>query len=175
MLSKAEKKKFLAVALTCLRQPGEDRPIFSKDIPSDQELQDIKKGLLDGDIDEALLEKFFPMAYAGAVRDGVLRYYFVTHNREIRKLARYSDSGLIPWCTAYPGEIIGEEAGKTMVRLVDGRELLTDAECYPGITATRAEKGDRVLVHRGKIHLVLTGDEYAAALRLFEEGNQATE
>ena len=175
MLSNTDKKKFLAVALTCLRQPGEDRPIFSEDVPSAQELEAIKKGLQDGDVDDALLKKFFPMAYSGVVKEGVLRYYLVSHNREIRMLSRYSDSGLIAWCTAYPGEVITVEGNKLRVRLANGEELLTDAECYPGITAAHAEKGDRILIHRGKIHLVLTGEEYATALELFEEGNQATE
>lgn len=174
MMSTDEKKRFLAMALTCLRQPGDERPIFSPDTPTPGELEIIRKAINDGDIDEKLLERLFPMASKGVSKEGFMRYYFVTHNRAIRGLSRYADTGLIDWCTAYPAEVMGsgKKEGEWRVRLPGGKELATDTECYPGIVAGRVKKGDKVAVHRAKIHLVLSEAEYAEALRLFEEGKQ---
>ena len=59
MLSDLEKKNYLKIAISCLRKEGEKRPIFSPNVPTNEEIELIKKGLKDGNIEENLLKKLF--------------------------------------------------------------------------------------------------------------------
>lgn len=159
------------MALTCLRKLGETRPIFSPDIPTHEELEKIKCGLKDGDIEETLLKKFFPMAYEGVLKNDVLEYHLKVHNKILMDLDRYTKTGLVEWCKAYPGTIIERKDKGWLVERVDGKRLIMDSEVYPGIKAVEdemLEKGSRVVIHRDKIHLVLNEEEYKEAVELFK-------
>lgn len=162
------------MALTCLRPPGEERPIFSPDTPTDKELAEIKKGLKTGDVDESLLARFFPMAYEGIAKTGFMEYYFTGHNRAIRGLPRYTKSGLVEWCTAHPARIVRSTRGGYEVELVNGRKIVTDSELYPGIIAyDRLKEGDFVIVHRDKINMKISGKEYGRICELYKRGVRA--
>ena len=169
MLSDPDKTRFLQIALTCLRQPGEDRPIFSPDVPTDDELAQIKQGLKTGNIDEDVLQRFFPMAYEGVTTNGFINYFFGPHNKKIQELARYKNTGLTSWCTAYPAKVLGRIEKLWEVQLPSGKKIITDDEVYPGIHSLDAaiNAGDLVIVHRGKICLKMDGKEYTLALNLF--------
>lgn len=159
------------MALTCLKKPGETRPIFSLDIPTYEELKKIRQGLKSGDIDEILLKKFFPMAYEGILKNGVLKYYLKVHNKMLMNLDRYTKTGLVDWCKAYPGTIIERKDKGWLVERIDSKRLIMDSEVYPGIKAVddgKLEIGSHVIIHRNKIHLVLDEEEYKEAVELFE-------
>lgn len=159
------------MALTCLRKPGETRPIFSPDIPTSEELEKIKHGLEDGDVEESLLKKLFPTAYEGILKNDVMEYYFKVHNKILMDLDRYTKTGLVEWCKAYPGTVIEKKDEGWLVERIDGKKLTLDSEVYPRIKAVEddmIEKGSRVVVHRDKIHLILNEEEYKEAVELFE-------
>ena len=171
MLSNEIKKRFLQMALTCLRAPGETRPVFSPTKPTDKELAEIKEGLKTGDIDESLLAKFFPMAYEGITKNGFMKYYFTCHNQLIRGLPRYTRPGLVEWCTAHPARIIESMDDKYGVELFGGRKIITDSELYPGIIAyRRLKEGDFVIVHRDKINTKISEKEYGRICSLYKKG-----
>ena len=171
MLSKEIKKRLLQMALTCLRTPGEMRPVFSPTIPTDKELAEIKEGLKTGDIDEELLAKFFPMAYKGITQNDFMEYYFTDHNRLIRGLPRYTDLGLVEWCTAHPARIVKSAGSRYEIELINGRRMITDSELYPGIIAyRRLKEGDPVIVHRDKINMKISEREYGRICGLYNKG-----
>jgi len=162
------------MALTCLRPPGEMRPIFSPTTPTGKELAEIKEGLKTGNIDEGLLARFFPMAYEGITKNGFMEYYFTGHNRLIRGLPRYTKFGLVEWCTAHPARIIKSIRGKYEVELIGGRKIMTDSELYPGITAyNRLKEGDFVIVHRDKINMKISEKEHGRICGLYKKGTRA--
>jgi hypothetical protein len=173
MLSKEERKKHLMMSLTCLRQRGEKRPIFSKNIPTKKELKLIRKGLKNGDIDEKLLKKFFPMAYEGVKKYGFFKYFFLIHNKSIRMLERYThNKKLVDWCTAYPAKIVGKSGSKWVVERIDGKKIITNSEVYPGIRAideTKLNIDSNVILHRDKIHMILNKKEYEKAKKFYLE------
>ena len=174
MLSKETKKRFLQMALTCLRPPDEKRPIFSPDTPNDKELAKIKKGLKTGDIDEKLLARFFPMAYEGITKNGFMEYYFTDHNQAIRNLPRYTRPGLVEWCTAHPARIVKSVGSRYEIELINGRRMITDSELYPGIIAyRRLKEGDPVIVHRDKINMKISEKEYGRICGLYNKGVRA--
>ena len=159
------------IALSCLRKEGEKRPIFSPIVPTKKEIELIKKGLKDGDIDERLLKKLFPMSYEGVNKHEIFEYFFLVHNKLINKLKRYThDKKLVEWCLAYPARIIGKKDSKWVVERVDGKKIITDSEAYPGIIIEKNLKiGDMIILHRNKIHMVLDKNEFETALKLFNK------
>jgi len=160
------------MALTCLRTPGEMRPVFSPTIPTDKELAEIKEGLKTGDIDEELLAKFFPMAYKGITQNDFMEYYFTDHNRLIRGLPRYTEFGLVEWCTAHPARIIESMGDKYGVELIGGRKMITDSELYPGVIAHRhLNEGDFIIVHRDKINMKIDKKEYGRICDLYKKAH----
>jgi len=172
MLSKEIKKRFLQMALTCLRTPGEKRPVFSPTVPTDKELAEIKEGLKTGNIDEELLARFFPMAYEGITKNGFMEYYFTDHNRLIRGLPRYTEFGLVEWCTAYPARVIKSIGDKYEVELIGGKKIITDSELYPGVIAYhRLNEGDFIIVHRNKINMKIDKKEYGRICDLYKKAH----
>ena len=172
MLSKEIKKRFLQMALTCLRTPGEMRPVFSPTVPTDKELAEIKEGLKTGNIDENLLAKFFPMAYKGITQNGFMEYYFTDHNRLIRGLPRYTEFGLVEWCTAHPARIIKSMGDKYGVELIGGRKMITDSELYPGVRVNQhLNEGDFIIVHRDKINMKIDKKEYGRICDLYKKAH----
>jgi len=173
MLSKSKKKKHLMIALSCLRQEGEKRPIFSPVVPTKKELRLIKEGLKNGDIDEKLLKKMFPMSYEGVTRYEIFKYFFYIHNKLINKLERYTnDKKLVEWCLAYPARIIGKNDSKWVVERVDGKKIITDSEAYPGIRVLNEKElkiGDLVILHRDKINMILNKKEFKTALEFYNK------
>jgi len=173
MLSKAKKKKHLMIAISCLRQKGEKRPIFSPNVPTKKELELIKKGLKNGDIDEKLLKKLFPMSYDGVSKYEIFEYFFYFHNKLINKLERYThDKILVEWCLAYPAKIVDKTNSKWVVRRIDGKKVITNSEAYPGIRVlneNRLKIGDLVILHRDKIHMVLNEKEFEIALKYYNK------
>ena len=48
-------------------------------------------------------------------------------------------------------------------------EIITDAECYPGIVTEKNLKiGDNVILHRDKIHMILNQEEFEKASEYFK-------
>ncbi|NIM47437.1 MAG: hypothetical protein GTN40_04765 [Candidatus Aenigmarchaeota archaeon] len=171
MLSKAKKKKHLMIAISCLRQEGEKRPIFSPDVPTKKELELIKKGLKNGNIDEELLKKLFPMSYNGVTKYGFFEYFFYVHNKLINKLERYThDKRLVEWCLAYPAKIVSKTNSKWVVKRIDDKKITTDSEAYPGIIIENELKiGDLIILHRNKIHMILSEKEFETALKYYNK------
>lgn len=161
------------IALSCLRQKGEKRPIFSPDVPTKKELELIKKGLKYGNIDENLLKKLFPMSYEGITKYGIFEYFFFVHNKLINKLERYThDKRLVEWCLAYPAKVVGKNGSKWIVKRIDGKRIITDSEAYPGIRAideTKLKIGSNVILHRDKIHMILNEKEFDIALNFYNK------
>jgi hydrogenase maturation factor len=167
---KEDRIKFLKMAVSCLRQEGDERPIFSPKVPTKEEIDTIKKSVEAGDIDENLLKKFFPMAYEGVSKYGFFEYFFLVHNKTIGMLERYTKNGLVEWCLAYPSRIVDKKDSKWVVERSDGKRVLSDSEAYPGITVERNLKiGDLVVLHRGKIHMILDREEFEKALKFYNE------
>ena len=171
MLSKEKKKKHLMIAISCLKQEGEKRPIFSPNTPTKKELELIKKGLKNGDIDEKLLKKLFPMSYDGITKYDIFEYFFYVHNKLINKLERYThDKRLVEWCLAYPSRIVDRKDFKWLVERPDGKRIITDSEAYPGIIIEKNMKiGDLVILHRNKIHMILDKNEFEKALQFYNK------
>ncbi|MFH0929407.1 MAG: hypothetical protein V1818_03570 [Candidatus Aenigmatarchaeota archaeon] len=159
-----EKIKFLKMAISCLRRAGDDRPIFSPDVPSENTIIKIKESIKTGEVDESFLERFFPMAYEGVKEYGFFEYFFLVHNRTICMLEKYTKNKLVEWCTAYPSRIVKRKDSKWVVERIDSKEIITDSECYPGIITESVLKiGDLVILHRDKIHMVLSQKEFETA------------
>lgn len=158
------------MAISCLRKEGEERPIFSPNVPTREEIEKIKKSLETGDVDENLLKKFFPMAYEGVNKYGFFDYFFLVHNKKIGMLERYTKDKLVEWCTAYPAKIVDRKDSKWVVERPDGNRIIADSEAYPGITIEKELKiGDLVILHRDKIHMVLDKDEFETTLEFFNK------
>ena len=169
-MDEEEKLRFLKMALSCLRQEGEERPIFSVNVPTKEELALIRRFLETGNVEETLLKKFFPMAYDGVTKNGFFKYFFLVHNKLIKNLERYKENKLVDWCTAYPAKIIGKKDSKWVVETVDNRISITDSMIYPGITIENKLKiGDLVVLHRGKIHMILNKTEFETASKFYKK------
>ncbi|MFQ6020397.1 MAG: hypothetical protein ACE5J4_00010 [Candidatus Aenigmatarchaeota archaeon] len=169
MLTNKEKKQFLMIALSCLRKKGEARPIFSPDVPTKDELDSIREGLKNGNIGEDLLKKFFPIAYKGVLKHGIMKYFFLIHNKMIMNLDRYTKTNLVEWCRAYPSKIIGKKNSKWVVERIDGKKIISDTNIYPGLKLNDKDLriGSLVILHRGKIHMVLNEKQYKEAVEFF--------
>ena len=167
---KEEKIRLLKMAISCLRKEREERPIFSPDIPTKEEIEIIKNSLETEDVDENLLKKFFPMAYEGVSEYGFFEYFFFVHNNKIRNLERYTQNELFDWCTAYPARIVDKINSKFIVETVDGRIVKTDSEAYPEIIVEKELKiGYLVILHRNKIHMILNEKEFGTALEFYNK------
>jgi len=170
-MNKKDKIKLLEMAISCLREEGETRPIFSVDVPTKEEIDIIKNSLETEDVNESLLKKFFPMAYEGVNKYGFFKYFFYVHNKTIRMLERYiKDKGLVEWCTAYPARVVDKINSKWIVETIDGRIVKTDSEAYPEIKVEKDFKiGDLVVLHRDKVHMVLNKKEFEIALDFYNK------
>lgn len=169
-MKKEEKLKFLKIATSCLRKQGDDRPIFSPSVPTKKDIETINSSIKTKEVDEEILKKFFPMAYEGVTEHSIFEYFFSIHNSLIRKLKRYTKDKLFDWCTAYPGKIIGKENSKWLVETIDKRKIVTDSICYPEILCeTNLKEGDKIILHREKISLVLNDEEFEKAVRYYNE------
>jgi hypothetical protein len=169
-MNEEDKIRLLKMAISCLRKPGETKPVFSNDIPTKEEIDIIKKSLENEKVDEILLKKFFPMAYEGVNKHGFFEYFFFVHNDLIRKLERYTKDKLFDWCTAYPAKIVDKVDSKYVVETVDGRIIKTDSEAYPGIIVEKQLKiGDLIILHRDKIHIVLNKENFEIVSKLHKK------
>ena len=171
MMSKEQKKQLLKMAISCLRQEGETRPIFSKETPTKDELKMIKQGLIDGDIDEAIIEKFFPVAHRGVEKYGFFEHFFYHHNKEIMGLPRYAvDEKLVRWCTAHPGKVIEKTDSQWIVEIFKNGRITVDQNVYPGIKfEDEIKPGSYVIIHRGKIPIVLDKEKYEEAVSFYSK------
>jgi hydrogenase maturation factor len=170
-MNKEDKIRLLKMAISCLREEGEKRPIFSLDVPTNEEIEIIKNSLENGDVNENLLKRFFPMAYKGVINYGFFEYFFYAHNKTIRMLERYThDKRLVEWCTAYPAKIVDRTDSKWVVETIDGKKLVTDSEAYSRIIVEKELKiGDFVVLHRNKIHIVLNEKEFDEASEFYNK------
>ncbi len=170
-MDKEDKIRLLKMAISCLRKEGENRLIFSSNVPTNKEIDIIKKFLKKKEVHENLLKRFFPMAYEGVSKYGFFEYFFYVHNKTIRMLERYkTDKGLIDWCTVYPAKIVDKVDSKCVVETVDGRVIKTDSEAYPGIIIEKKLKtGDLIVLHRDKIHIILNKKEFERALKYYNK------
>jgi hypothetical protein len=169
-MKKEDRIKLLKIALSCLRKEGDDRPIFSPMCPTEKDIEVIKNSLINGDIDEKLLKSFFPMAYEGVSNNELLEYFFYVHNKLIRNLERYTKNKLFDWCTAYPAKIIGRKDNKWIVETIEGRTVIADAEGYDGIfSEMKLKEGDKIVLHREKISLVLNDEEFNKAVDYYNK------
>ena len=173
MLSKKQKKQLLTMAISCLRQEGETRHFFSETMPTEDELNLIKKGLIDGNIDEDVIKKFFPMAYEGVSKYGFFGHFFYNHNKEIMNLPKYNvDEKLVKWCTAYPVQLIGKTDSQWIVEIFGNGRITVGRKTYPGIRLIDEDKlknGLYAIVHRGKINMPLDKEEYEEAVRFYSK------
>jgi hypothetical protein len=90
-MNREEKKRFLMMAVPCLRRREPPFPILreienKKPIPSSYELNSMKEGLKTGDIEENILEKFFPSAYRGVNDHGFYKYFYQIHNQNLMNM-----------------------------------------------------------------------------------------
>jgi hypothetical protein len=169
-MRKKEKIKFLKIAISCLREEGDNRLIFSPSVPTEEDIKTINISIKNEEVNEELLKKFFPMAYEGITKHNIFEYFFFAHNSIIRKLERYTEDKLFDWCTAYPAKIISKENSKWLVENVDGKRIITDSECYPNIICeTNLKKGDKVILHREKISLVLNNEDFEKAVYYYNK------
>ncbi|NIO44013.1 MAG: hypothetical protein GTN36_00450 [Candidatus Aenigmarchaeota archaeon] len=170
-MDKENKIRLLKMAISCLRREGETRPIFSPAVPTKKEIDIIKNYLKEGEVEEDLLKKFFPMAYQGVSKYGFFEYFFYFHNKTIRMLERYTkDKGLVDWCTAYPAKIVDKFDSKCVAETIDGRVIKTDSEAYPGIIIENELKtGNWVILHRDKINMFLNEKQFETALRFYNK------
>ncbi len=167
---KEDRIRLLKMAISCLRREGEERPIFSPNVPTKEEIDVIKKSLETGIVEEGMLKKFFPMAYKGVSEHGFFEYFFLIHNKTIGMLERYTKDKLVEWCTAYPGIIVDKDNSGWVVERPDGKRIITDSEAYPGITIEKGLKiGDFVILHRNKVHMVLSEEEYKTVLEIYNK------
>ncbi|MFH1474148.1 MAG: hypothetical protein ABIE55_04650 [Candidatus Aenigmatarchaeota archaeon] len=167
---KEDKIRFLKMAISCLRKGDDKRPIFSPDVPTDEDVEIIKKSLETGNIEENMLKRFFPIAYKGVSEYGFFEYFFSIHNMNIGMLEKYTKDKLVDWCTAFPGKIVDRKESKWVVERYDGKRIISDSEAYPGITIEKELKiGDFVILHRDKIHMVLNKDEFETALKFYNK------
>ena len=167
---KEDRIRLLKMAISCLRKEGEKRPIFSSDVPTKEEIDIIKNSLETGDVNEDLLKRFFSMAYKGVSNYGFFEYFFFVHNKTIRMLERYTNKGLVDWCTAYPARIVDKTNSTCIVERIDGKRIITDSEAYPEIIIEKKLKiGDLVILHRDKIHMILNEKEFETALKFYNK------
>jgi hypothetical protein len=167
---KEDRINFLKMAISCLRKEGDERPIFSPEVPTKKEIEIIKNSLESGNIDENLLKKFFPMAYEGVSKYGFFEYFFLVHNKTIGMLERYIKNGLVEWCLAYPAKIVDRKDFEWIVERPDGKRIKANSEAYPGIIIENNLRiGDLVILHRDKIHMVLDKNEFETALKFYNK------
>jgi hydrogenase maturation factor len=178
-----EKKQFLEMALSCLRNEKETDPNLKivnggKKLPTEDELCSIREGLRSGDVDETILKKFFPTAYEGIVKYGLYRFYFLEHNKSLSHIPAQANSGLPSWCRAYPGKVVEKDGTDFFVEIADGKKIKTGAFRYNDIQVvdeSKIETGSYVALHRGKIHMVLNKDEFEKASKFYKEFQKESE
>lgn len=178
MLGMQEKKQFLRMALSCLRNANEKDPLLKtvngeKPMPTDDEILAIKNGLASGEIDDSILKKFFPIAYDGVSKYGIFGFYFSEHNKSLRHIAKQDKlADLADWCRAYPAKVVERKGSEFTVERSDGKVLKTTVFKYDSadlLDEKKLEKDSYVALHRGKIHMVLSKDEFEKASSFYKE------
>lgn len=170
------KRKLILMGLTCLKKEGEDLPTvfeeMEKEIPTEDEIEKINKGVKTGEIEDDLLKKFWPIAYNGVSKHGLIKYFFYNHNLFLDSLPKDKiNPKLIKWCIAYPAKIVGRIASKYVIEIIDGEKTTTDLVSYPGLDVSKDEFniGTYVAYHRDRIHMVLEGKQHEEAVKFYKE------
>lgn len=176
MLSMKDKKRFLMMAISCLRNESENDPILKsmnagKPVPTKEEVASIKEGLVSGNVPDDILKKFFRMAYEGVSNQGLLGHFFSGHNRYLQEMqSNEKMKEKAEWCKAYPCKVIEKKGSDFVIEKPDGKRLKTSVFSYEGIELVDQSKvvsGSYVALHRGKIHMMLDKDEFEKASEYF--------